>query len=238
MFYKNPQALTPERHTGKSIRAERNYRFATDTNSVPLNLQEFVIAGKTFPIVFTIEDPAIPVAVLGLGNQQNLFVDDAGNWVLGAYIPAYIRRYPFIFTTGTEEGQLVLCVDEDSEFVEEGDDRPLFVDGEPSDVLNEALQFCNDFQSQFEVTKAFVSEIDQHDLLVSKEMTYTSPEDKRYSLAGFRIIDEEKFNALDDDVFLEWRRRGWLPFLYCHFLSVSNLVVLGLRASQIDSMPG
>lgn len=235
LFYKHPQPVTAEGFRGKSLKIERDFRFAAETNSVPLNLPEFVAASKVFPIVFTISDRAIPVAILGIKDSQNLFVDEAGNWIFGAYIPAYVRRYPFVFTTGRSGDELILCIDDASDLLEDGDARPLYVDGEPSDVLKEALEFCNDFQNQHRLTTGFMAEMQKHDLLIVKEMTYTSPDGKRYSLAGFRLIDEEKFNTLADEVFLDWRQRGWLPFIYCHFLSVSNLAALGLRAAQIDS---
>src|SRR3990170_5032720 len=35
------------------------------------------------------------MAITGLRDGQNLFVNKNGSWPAGVYIPAYLRRYPF-----------------------------------------------------------------------------------------------------------------------------------------------
>jgi len=117
VLYKNPQPLNAERHKGKSLRAVTSYAFAARANSVPMNGNEFPLVMHDYPIVFTPGDPITPVAVMGMRADQNLFVAPNGAWMEGRYIPAYIRRYPFIFTDLTQQQKLVLSIDEDSDLV-------------------------------------------------------------------------------------------------------------------------
>jgi hypothetical protein len=42
------------------------------------------------------------------------------------------------------------------------------------------------------------------------------------TLRGFDVVDEAKFNALPDELFLDWRRRGWVHLIYCHLMSMGN----------------
>ena len=235
LFYQRPQPLTTERHGGKSIRSQADYGFAGAANAVPVNAEEFPFASKTYPIVFAGADPPMPVAILGVKERQNQFVGENGVWTNGVYIPAYIRRYPFIFSEDKDSGELTLCIDEASEFLEDGAEQPLFVDDEPSDKTKKMLEFCTVFQRQIAITREFMENVTKQNLLAPKEMTFTANSGQRYALSGFQMIEEEAFNALPDDVFLDWRRRGWLVLVYCHLLSVSNMAVLGKRAARIDA---
>ncbi len=234
LFYKEPRALSAERHGGKSLKPRRDYAFARDTNSVPLNAEEFKVAARFYPIVFTTTEPAVPVAVLGVKEAQNLFVDEAGAWTKATYIPAYVYRHPFIFSAGRNERQYVLCIDESSDLLTEGEGQPLFVDGEPSELVRKALDYCSAFQRQNELTRAFAAEIEKQGLLSEKEVNYTAAGGRRFNLRGLRVVDERKFNELPDDVFLEWRRRGWLHLVYCHLISIGNLTTLAELASRRD----
>ncbi len=234
-FYQRPQPLTKERHSGKSIRLRRDYGFAGTANAVPLNVEEFPLASKTYPIVFAGEDPPMPVAILGVKEGQNQFVDEDGAWTSGAYIPAYVRRYPFIFSDVKNSSELVLCIDEASDILEDSAGRPLFVDDEPSEPIKQMLDFCTAFQRQHAITRQFMEDVAKHNLLAPKEMTFTADSGPRYALGGFQLIEEEAFNALPDEVFLDWRRRGWLVLVFCHLLSVSNMAVLGERAARLDT---
>ena len=235
LFYQRPHPLTTERHGGKSIRSRADYGFAGAANAVPLNAEEFLLASKTYPIVFAGADPPTPVAILGVKERQNQFVDEDGAWASGVYIPAYVRRYPFIFSENKDSGELTLCIDEASEFLEDGAEQPLFVDDEPSDKTKQMLEFCAAFQRQIAITREFMENVAKQNLLAPKKMTFTANSGQRYALSGFQMIEEEAFNALPDDIFLDWRRRGWLVLVYCHLLSISNMTVLGERAARIDA---
>jgi len=86
--------------------------------------------------------------------------------------------------------------------------------------VRDALAFCRDFNEQTTTSAAFVGELGKRGLLVPNQARIALGSGREMTMQGFQIVDEAKFNALPDDVFLEWRRRGWLPLVYCHLLSV------------------
>ena len=92
LLYKNPQFVNLERHAKAGLRESVDFGFARDTNSVPLGADEVFYMQAFCPIVFTLSEPALPVAVLGVGANSNSFIEADGRWRAGVPIPAYIRR--------------------------------------------------------------------------------------------------------------------------------------------------
>ena len=226
LFYADPHALSVERHAAKAVSSDANYSFAKETNSVPVTAMEFSRIVRNYPIVFSAADPVVPVAVLGLRGPTNQFVSDDGVWRTGTYIPAYVRRYPFILMESPDKLQYTLCIDESApHYVDEG--QALFENGEPAEICNKALEFCSTYQGQHAFSLEFTATLEKYSLLVENRAAITLVSGEKLSLSGFRVIDEEKFNALPDDVFLEWRRRGWVSLVYCHLLSMGNWQALG-----------
>ena len=238
LFYNMPVPLSSERHGDKSINLERRFGFAANTNMVPVNMQEFSRVAISYPIVFTESAPASAIAILGLRQGQNLFVDDAGAWDGGVYVPAYVRRYPFIFCTGQEDEQLVLCVDEADDLIVDGtgaENTQAIYDGEEaSETINKMLEFCAAFHRQSLATREFVDELENRDLFRPGTVTITNESGEQFNLRGFRMVDEAKFNALPDEAFLEFRRKGWLHAITSHLVSVQNLAALGFRSKASE----
>ena len=232
LFYREPRPLESTRHAGKSLKTTRDLRYAAPSNSVPLTADEFVMAARNYSVVFTPEAPSVPIAVLGLRRAENLFVNEQGVWADDAYVPGYIRRYPFIFIERPETNQYALCIDEGSDLIEDGDARPLFVDNEPSDLTKRALEFCSAYHRQYGATRQFVDGLEEHELLSVRTANVNVGEGRQLTLQGIRMIDEEKFRNLDDAVFLDWRRRGWLYPIYFHFLSLTNWTALARRMGR------
>jgi hypothetical protein len=222
VFYSRPRPVNAIVDRGRSLGLLADFGFARGTNSVVLNAVEFPHAARTYPIVFTTVEPRAAIAVLGLEGQENLFVTEAGTWQPNAYVPAYVRRYPFILMEQPEKNEYVLCIDEDANLLSTSEERPLFKDDAPTQVVQDALSFCREFQEQTAATGAFVTELVKHDLLVQNEARIALNSGKQMTLRDFNVVDETKFNALPDEVFLEWRRRGWLHLVYCHLLSMAN----------------
>ena len=238
LFYNMPVPLSFERHGDKSINLERRFGFAVNTNMVPVNMQEFSRVAISYPIVFTESAPASAIAILGLRQGQNLFVDNAGAWDGGVYVPAYVRRYPFIFSTGQEDEQLVLCLDEADDLIVDGtgaENTQAIYDGEEaSETIKKMLEFCTAFHRQSLATREFVDELENRDLFRPGTVTITNESGEQFNLRGFRIVDETKFNALPDEAFLEFRRKGWLHAITSHLVSVQNLAALGFRSKAAE----
>jgi hypothetical protein len=220
LFYRDPQPLDPTRHGKAGLRTTRSLGFAAKTNSVPIAADEFYTAEANYPIVFTAGSPVSPVVVVGIANEQNLFVDANGAWRQGAYIPAYVRRYPFLFVRSLDGEQYALAIDEASEaFDRDRGETALFDGAEPSQATRNALQFCVEFQRQYDAGQAFAAAAEQAGLLIEYRADLRRG-DSTMSLTGFRVIDETKFNQLPDQTFLDWRKRGWVALAYAHLMSM------------------
>lgn len=222
LFYQTPRPLSSERHSDMSLRTTPNYRFTVGVNAVPVMAAEFSIACRHFPILFTESDPPQAIALLGLRTGENLLVNADGAWAQGAYIPAYIRRYPFIFSEDAARGEFTLCIDEAAEAVHQGRDNPLFIDGKPSATTEAALTFAREFQAQSAFTNEFVKAVAAANILVERRADVTLDSGERMSLAGFRMIDEARFNKLPAEDLLTWRDRGWLGLVYAHLISIGT----------------
>lgn len=225
LFYQKPAALEKSRHALAAISTEQDLRFAKATNSITLNALEFIEASKFYPIVFTLGEISTPLVIVGL-EQENYFLNAEGKWREGTYIPAYVRQYPFIFFENEEEKKFFLCVDEKSpQFHVNGAEgaRDLFnADGSPSPLTNQALEFCSSYYRHHSITMNFTADLVKHKLLTPYASKATLKSGRQVELSGFAMIDEKAVHALSDEVFLEFRTKGWLPFIYLALASSSN----------------
>jgi SapC protein len=222
LFYRSLTPIDAARHAGKSLKRRLGFDFARSSHAVLLNGSEFEAAARFYPIVFTPAPASAALAVVGVRRDRNLFVDADGDWRAGAYIPAYTRRYPFIFHESADKQQFTLCIDETSGALEEGNDRPLFNGGKPTPIVQDALKFCAAFQRDFTSTHEFVDQLSERGLLIPNQAEITLNSGEKLSVTGFHIIDRDRFAGLPDSAFLEWRRKGWLPWVYAHLVSHGN----------------
>jgi len=234
LFYRAPAPLHEKAFDGQGLRKEGNYNFANKAHAVALHMQEFRFAAAHYPVVFSDDAVPMPLAVLGFREGQNLFVDGEGKWAEGAYVPAYVRRYPFVIGQGAKADEPILYLDRECDILvdlkKEPDADPLFAEGAPGERVKQALEFCGAFQQQAPLTQAFVDAIAKHSLLEAKEIRLDLPKGKQQLLTGLRIIDEAKFTALPDEEFLNWRRQGWVAAVYWHWASMDNFRRLVARA--------
>ena len=234
-FYNNPEPLDANKHGDLKFRTDTGYGFARNATGVMITAAEFVHAAKHYPIVFTESDPATPVALLGVRKGQNLFVDEEGNWAKGVYIPAYIRRYPFAFVSSADADRLILCVDRESQHVNTEEGEPLFADGKPTDVTNNALEFCTAFQRQHNVTSQLTQALAEHGLLNKRRADVSLGPIERTAVTDFLAATEDGVAGLPDEVFLDLRKKGLLGFVYVHLMSLTNFNMLAQMAVQADS---
>ena len=221
LFYDNPVALHPARHGHVRLRTPLDFRFAAKTNAVPLNLGEIPLAAQWYPVAFTAGEAPRPVAVLGLRDGENLFVDRAGAWLEGAYVPTYVRRFPFILSTEGESG--LLCIEERPEIVSAVEGQPLFgEDDQPSELVRAALRFCRSAHAADLATFPFAAALAERGLLDNRTATAKLSSGARLSLSGFLTVEETRFRSLSDEAFLELRRKGWLSAVYAQIQSTLN----------------
>ncbi|MDD3371531.1 MAG: SapC family protein [Alphaproteobacteria bacterium] len=229
MFYSSPRPLDRVRDGKMKLNRPTNFAFASKTNAIPLLVNEFPTAAAFYPIVFADGPLPVPAAVVGLKNDSNLFIGEDDAWIPGAYLPAYVRRYPFILMDDPENKQFVLCIDEKSGLLKEDGEFALFDGEQPSEFTKSAMEFCAALRQQGDQTDEFVKALKEHELLVPNNAEITAPNGTKFMLSGFLIIDPKKFDALPDSVILQWRKKGWLGLVYAQLLSSyrwQNLVEL------------
>lgn len=232
LFYKQPRPLDAKTHGSSRLKDNASFAFARAANSVPINGVEFPLAQRHYPIVFTGTGKPFPAAVLGLRVDENLFVGADGRWVEGIYVPAYVRRYPFVFIEAPED-KLILAIDEGSGLLVDDGPHKLFDEaGKPTPLVNGALQFCGAYQANFKQTLEFVDSLLEHNLLADNRANAVLAGGERLSLGGFKVIDEEKFKALPALVLKTWREQGWLAWVYAHFFSLGGWNGLAALASK------
>lgn len=236
MFYKNPVPLEPARHANAGLRERGDFLFSAQTNAIALTASEMAHAARTYPIVFSGTAPTVPFAVVGLRDHENLFVDAAGNWRDDSYIPAYVRRYPFIFSEVTGSQQLLLCVDEAADHFETTSSRPFFVDGKPAEALQRVFKFNETFQVHYSDTRRFGEWLDQNNMLEDRVARADLGGGGTFTLRGLRLLNPDRLRALEDAQVLELHKKGWLPLLHFHLQSLNNWSLLGAltraRSSQ------
>ncbi|WP_161965802.1 SapC family protein [Steroidobacter cummioxidans] len=238
MFYKNPVPLEPARHGQAGLKSGADFRFAANTNAIPLTASEMPHAARTYPIVFSINAPTVPFAVVGLRDNENLFVNAEGVWRDDSYIPAYVRRYPFIFSEVPEQQRLVLCIDEAAANFEATSAQPLFVDGKPTEGLQRALQFNETFQAHYMDTRSFGEWLDQNNMLEDRTARADIGGGQTFTLRGFKLLNTERARALEDAQVLELHKKGWLPLLHFHLQSLQNWGLLGhLTRTRTGAQP-
>ena len=232
LFYKNPQPLEPVRHDKAGLGPKVDFGFSRITNAIAITASEFSSVAFNYPIVFSTTTPVVPFAVVGLRDNENLFVKPDGSWRENAYIPAYVRRYPFIFTEVPDSDRLVLCVDEDCAQYEKQSSQPFFIDGKPSENLQRALKFSETFHAQLDETRRFTTWLEENKMLEEKIAKADLANGQSFSMRGFRVISPEKINTLTDVQILELHKKGWLPLIYFHLQSTQHWPALSQMIPQ------
>lgn len=240
LFYNKPEPLDAAQHGNLGVNAKAEpYAFVAQTNVVPLTVTEFAAAALSYPVIFVGESRQ-PVAVMGLNQNDNLFVSPEGVFRHDAYIPAYVRRYPFVFADDKANGRLILCIDRGADIVAEGGENPLFVNGQPSDYTNMAMEFCNNFEQERLRTESFVKLVNELDLLDVREALFT-PRDENgapgepQKIAEYYAVSEEKLRALSPEKLAELRDNGALGQIYAHLVSLlgwDRLIALAFVRNQ------
>lgn len=234
LFYDNPIALNSVTHRNLKIKpSDAGLKFSGKTNSVLLAGIEFPEACKHFPIVFAKVDgkQVLPMALLGFRDLENLFVDAGGRWK-GEYVPAYIRRYPFVLARVDAGQNMTVCIDESYPGFGADEGQPLFdAKGESTDYLKGVLTFLKDYQMQMERTDVFLKTLRELDLLTDVAANVNLPGGERHSIAGLRMVDERKLLALPEDAILRLFRSGELAWIYSHLLSIANFSRLISKAA-------
>jgi hypothetical protein len=226
LFYKSPEPLDARLHGNLGLRqSDRPFSFAAKQHFVPLHVTEFSPAALNYPIIFAGSNYS-PLAVMAINPGENLFISDDGLYKPGAYIPAFIRRYPFVVAKDDEQNRLMICIDRGSDlFVEGGGDLRLFEAGQPSQYTKNCIEFCSNFDVDRQRTDLFVEELKGLDLLESKQTTFTprmpdGSDGPPQLIAEYFAVSEEKLKALPADKLAGLAASGALGQIYAHLISL------------------
>ena len=223
LFYNDLVPLNTRDHATWRARQVDKAPWLINQHAVPLTVEEFPQAGRHFPIVFASGENTVPLALMGLNEGVNVFIEADGTVINSVYLPAYARRYPFMLAKlqPTSE-ELSLCFDPTSGLIGEFEDgQPLFDGTEASETTKSVLQFCEGFEQAGQRTQAFVEELKKHQLLMEGEVSIQRQDGGQpFVYRGFQMVDQEKLRNLRGDVLRGWAQSGLLPLIYAHMFSL------------------
>lgn len=226
LFYQNLIPLTSDIHADWGLVQRENLEFARATHAVPITVDEFMVAQRHYPIVFSDQGEGVPLALVGLKEGENLFIDADGQWKATAYIPAYIRRYPFMLARLTEDTQVLsLVLDETAGAIAPDGAEKLFdAEKQPTEATKNILQFCEQFEQAVGRTRSFMEELNKLGLLMEGQASLqVSGADEPARFSGFKMIDEQKLQNLRGDQTRKMVQNGMLGLVYAHLFSLSQM---------------
>lgn len=240
LFYKELQPLSSNLHANWKSRRVESAPFFAQNHAVPLTIEEFVFAQRHYPIVFSSGTPSVPLALMGLNEGVNVFTDDNGLPTRDIYVPAYVRRYPFMLARLRQESdELSLCFDSTAGVIgdfEDGD--PLFEGTEPSASVKATLEFCEQFEQAGARTGLFVEELIQNKLLIDGEVTI-QPDGggQPFVYRGFQMVSEERLRDLRGDVLRKMTQSGMMALIFAHLFSLNLLRDIFAMQMQQGKVP-
>ena len=203
--------------------------FAQRGNAIPLSQTEFQPVSRDYPIVFTSGDGSqsfAPVAVLGLTSGENLFYS-GGKWAPGVYVPAYARRYPFcmakVNVNQVEQKDRLICIEKS--FLDEQGEEMFDGKGEPSAKWKGLERLLGEYEADLERSREMCSILSDYGLLEPFSMQANlkaDPSAKPMQMTGMFRVAEKNIENLNTAQLKNLVRKGILPRIYMHLMSLEN----------------
>lgn len=219
LFYSKPVLLDATTHADSGLASNQGFGFAAKVSAIPLNMIEFPQAAHSYPIAFARDAMATPVVIVGVREDDNLFVNAKGEWAENTYVPSYVRRYPFILSETPDGQQLSLCIDDVPSVWSKSGEKFFDDKKQATQMAKNAMEFCRSYHMAARQTQAFGQALLDAGILVDRTAELTLANGQRVSFSGFRIVDEKKFNELPEKTFMEWRAKGYLAGVYAHLFA-------------------
>jgi hypothetical protein len=239
MIYETAVPVSHARHGNWSLEVGTTYAFCRKVNSVPLMAAEFASAALEYAIVFGgTGDVVMPASVLGVRTGENLYVSKQGGWQ-AKYIPAFVRRYPFVFFTRDEGKTFTLCIDEAFPgFNQSGHGERLFGnDGKPTSYVENVLKFLQQYQLEFQRTQAFCKKLKDLNLLAPMQAQINLGSGDRMALGGFSVVDRERLKTLSGNLLAQLVQSDELELIYAHLVSMRNFAAVRDRLAEAQPAP-
>lgn len=244
LLYNDVVPLSSREHAEYKLQVRPKMPFLADTHAVPVTIDEFVVVQRHMPIVLSSGDNPVPLALMGLNQGVNVFLNEKGELAGNAvYMPAYARRYPFLLAKLRQDSEeLSLCFDPTTDIVggyEEGE--ALFEGGEASETTKSLLQFCEQVETSGHRTVSFVEELVKAELLMEGEVAIDTPSsDKPFVYRGFQMVNEEKLKEIRGDQARKFVQNGMMALIYAHMMSlqlVRDIFAMQLQQGKIPPQP-
>ena len=223
LFYNDLMPLNSRDHGNYKSRQTDQATWLAGQHAVPLTAEEFVEASRNYPIIFASGEGSVPLALMGLNEGVNVFLDEESRLRENVYVPAYVRRYPFLLAKlSPESEELSLCFDPTSDLVGELEDGAALFDGEaPTASTQGLLEFCKQFEEAGQRTQNFIAELEKHELLMDGEVAIQQEgQEQPFVYRGFKMVDEAKLRELRGDVLRTFNQSGILALIYAHLFSL------------------
>lgn len=225
LFYNDLVPLSSQEHADWRVKPSNAAPFLANQHAVPLTVEEFPLVARKMPIVFAMGDDPVPLALMGLNEGVNVFIDAEGKLLdEETYVPAYIRRYPYLLAKLRPEAEeLSLCFDPSSDTLGKFEDGEKLFDGDqPTELTKAILAFAEQFEQAGQKTAQFVRELKDLDLLIDGEVSI-QPEGaaQPFIYRGFQMVDEKKLTELRGDQLRKMAQSGMLPLVYAHLFSLA-----------------
>lgn len=240
IFYNDLVPLNTNEHGEFRVRPVDSAPFLINQHAVPITIDEFVVAQRFVPIIFSSGEDAVPLALMGLNEGVNTFLDDEGKLRGPAYVPAYVRRYPWMLAKlRPDSDELSLCFDPSAESIGAFDDGELLLeDGKPTEITTNILKFCEDFEQAAHRTGQFMAELKSLDLLMDGEVAINVPGNEQpFVYRGFQMVNEEKLRDMRGDQLRKINQSGMLPLVHAHLFSLQLMREIFQQQVEQGKMP-
>jgi hypothetical protein len=237
LIYETAVPVSSGRHGKAAIEAGKGFGYARKINSVPLTAVEFPLAAAEYAIVFAQSGAeVVPVVILGARAGENLYVKDDDGWS-AKYIPAFVRRYPFVFAAKDDGKSFTLCVDEAFQGLNyQGRGQALFsAEGKQTPYVDNVLRFLQEYTAQFARTQAFCKKLAEMKLLEPMQAQFTLANGQKVSLTGFHAVDRKRLKALPPETLAQLASTDELELIYLHLQSMRNFV--SVKDKLVLSLP-
>ena len=231
LFYRELVAFDTAKHGQLAFPAmPPDFRYAAQTNVIPLLVNEIPFALRNYPLVFlpaTGGQPPTLAVLVGVGDGQNQFVGSDGHWRADTYIPAWVRRYPFIAVAAEGQSDPVLALDAKAEWLNTKGGEVLVKDGKPTPRLEFIIAFQKEFQEIAVRTQALAKALSDAGVLEEGSLRFEPQAgDKAVQvkeITGFLIVSEQKLRALSAEALGKLHQADALGLAYAQLFSLANL---------------
>jgi hypothetical protein len=240
LLYKELVPISQQEHGGWRYKTAEAAPWLSNEHAIPVTVEEFALVQRFYPIIFTVGDQPVPLALMGLNEGVNTFIDAEGKMITEAYVPAYVRRYPFLLAKlRPDTDELSLCVDPSQGTISpDGDGDPIFDGDQPSEATKNILTFCEQFEQAGQRTGAFMEELKALDILMDGEVSIQTDENTPpFIYRGFQMVNEEKLRDLRGDQLRKMSQSGMLPLIHAHLFSLSIMREIFARQADQGKIP-